>query len=735
VRVRLVRRLRAVLTRRPNPRTCSAGHRRRLPVNSGCCSVDTWAYRVSELLGQFAIGMEKNVNQFRAASGVLERQLAPAGVKSAESLERLRVASKGVITDTRLLALASRTVLSFKNSGIDAATAFETVEKAVRFATISAAAFGFEAEDAFQRISEGLARGAVLRLDDFGVQISEMDEKFKGMEGPEKKIAIIDEALRQMQGFLEENESQVERNISAWDKWTTSMSNAWVKMGLFIANAPDQIFGPGQSTPPTVQQSSNPAQMSLALANAGAADPFIIALLAEQKKESAFRSSFLANALGNIPRQDIAFDPFNREQVHALFESPVTGAVSGPPAPPDIQAAEAQRIFAELRKNQTAVDWRQTLTPEDKAAEVAYYQGKNQRAGLDIYQQRMLENGGEGPSATQGQYPRITGPLFGESPGGGVSVRGTGFGGQFVGGFTNALTGAFDPTNLGMQAAGIALDGVGSLLMGPIGDFVGGVKDFIFGGDEAARKQLEAADRQMRAAHAAAAYQRSAIVASFMGGTEKEVASLSLLGEMSVFTSSSMDTVKQFLEDNDPMGAINAMRNIIGPAGNNTVAQAAFYGLSVEQQASLISAFANVESSLEANTDALNRNTQQIEQDLFQAEFRALTAGMLGGARSPEAVRSIIQSRSAEANYLDPYSAGVFGKAANADGTTLTIVVRREDGNVLGTVESGSTDGVITVNPDGSISTTGGSSGYAPTPEGFNLWSSQRQYEWYNVNR
>lgn len=626
------------------------------------------------LLKDFTTGVYESRLALEAASGVVSRQMIPLGIDYTRVLGDMRKATLGLVDDVTLLQNTGRAMLAFTASGLSAAKAYETITTAAQFAALSSRAFGIEAEQAMDRIITGLARGSPQILDDFGIMIDLQSDMFKGLDQTAQKAAVLNEVMNQMRTFIDANNDAIGRQVSALARLSTAWENAKVAFGNYLAqNIYVQAAGVTLDqiasilTPtPPPRQPNTPSGRMAGMADYRALQGYAAEVRA-----------------GEPPRPNTwqtAFPDLSADATTLGVNAPQQWGGLG----------ESEWILRNV-----GVEVGQVIS----------------QAAVSVIREEI----GLLPTIdTSDIIARASQPSYGQ---------------RFETSFASGLAAPFSPEALGGQAASFT-----------IGLFTQGVQGFLDATgvfSSAADKQAEAA-RHLAEALASARSMTSANVAQaeFLGKTEMGQRA-QLTGAIGLI-SRTVDSDPNFKnaykvlkglvgagELDNPQQFIDAIRgqgtDLFGPLAmvSNPEVITEFY-----------SALSALESSLDANTDAINAQTRQMEQDLFDAEFRALTSNMLTGARSPEQIRSIVQQRSAEYSMLDPYAAGVYG--GGVQNTTLTIVVHGPNGDTVTTVEQGSQDGTITIDGNGTVRTTGGSSGYANEPAGFSGWSSERQYAWYS---
>ncbi len=623
-------------------------------------------------IGEFIVDMDRLGNQFRAASGVLSNQLRPAGIGAAEALERLQRATLGTSSNVNLLSNSARAMVAFRAAGIDAAQAFEIVETTARFATTASVAFGMESEQSFERMITALSRGSTQLLDDFGIMIDQQDAMFEGMSQGEKKAAVLNEAIRQMTVFLDENSDSVAENISRVDKLKIAWENLKTVQTTVMNRDPATLSDVGlQQLLSNREIGYGGMQRDLAISQYGG--------MAALQYEADIRAGRTYNI---DPRGDIRVlnERINAETQYTNLINEL-GLIGMPPAEgvavEDLRSAitrmesqksaNAQQIEEELRYLLNSAPYRRQIqqqraqfdaqsraqlderlmpaymTPEERAAwNRTEFAGIPQQAPINI-----VSTGGKGGE---------TKDWFTQSP---MSQFGSRVAGDFSQAFSGALYGAVIGGPISMAVSAILKPFTDSFSELPlIGDLFGG----------AAEKQMEAAIRfEQAVSEMQASYSYAAARAQYLGGTPEEIAQNMLLGTVApdIALRDSGTAGRGFtpygpywhfiemLESGDLEGALSYAREQI--SGGTLFSESQIESGYAEQ---VISSLIAAESALDSNTSALERLNETLAADVFMAEYRAQIAAGLTGERSSLGIALAAETGMAGWSAISPYNLG-----------------------------------------------------------------------------
>jgi len=648
------------------------------------------AMRLKDLI----VDMEQMRGAAAAGSLVLGNQLRAAGLSSAQALERLRAATHGMVGDVALLQSSARAMTVFANSGMEASLAFETIKTSAEFATIAAQSFGINATEAFDRLITGLSRGSALILDDFGIIIDQTAIMTSGMSASEQKIAVLNQAIDQMNGYLDENANSVERTLSWWTKLGVQLEN--FKLAGVTAQTARQGFAAGIASvdDPIIKQQLRQAEfeqlgprgsvtallMSLGIAGTDGTligppappivdDPFaVFSQQARQNEIDRLRRERVFEGITEEQQQENILRQANLRRIQKI-RGPVTDIFGrrGPDRPiidAGDEVVEALEIVAlklkPFREEFGIVAQGRVDVPFERLPfeRLPFDRSRIEEIGRDA---SRISAGGR---AIMG-FERGLGPLSG---GGIAGFLGGMAGNAVLSGGTSLVTGAID-----------------AAFSGVIGLF-----------SDAGETQMKAAQLMNQAALAS----RSAI-AGYLGDNEL-AARLGLNAAAQQLYGTDEDLRRRMFP------ALHAGSNaeVIAEFRRRLEEGSIFNQSNLEEQGPEIVAFLSALGALEAalgdNTDALERLNRTLKLDILAAHIRAEYAGGAEGMRSGVGLRYWTQRAIRDIGNIGSYDySGVGAYNTQVDNGSYNVGTQVDNGSVVITPPTGGDNWVFSEGTSG----------------------------------
>lgn len=197
-------------------------------------------------------------------------------------LERLRVTSRGVVTDVDLMNSAS----SFLSMGL--AKNADEVNRLTDVAVTFAQAMGTDVASSISNLSALLSNQSLLRLDTLGIssaQVRELWNQYKAA-GVESSEAFTQAFLEVAEGKLPQMAQVADATVTEFQKLSTAMDNWWTDFGERFAQGVNGLIGIAQNAGPIIQAALF-GQTSVQGQAAADATPGISAIAAAQAAQYA----------------------------------------------------------------------------------------------------------------------------------------------------------------------------------------------------------------------------------------------------------------------------------------------------------------------------------------------------------------------------------------------------------------------------------------------------------------
>ena len=136
------------------------------------------------------VEMAKLAAQARVTEQTFQNLATRGGVEVEASIERLREAAQGTISDFKLMQIAGQNMIA----GLE----IEQIATMLEFVRRRSLSFGKGFDESLRMISSGVQRASPLFLDDFQIFISLQDQMFKGLDNMAKRQVFTKEMVRQM---------------------------------------------------------------------------------------------------------------------------------------------------------------------------------------------------------------------------------------------------------------------------------------------------------------------------------------------------------------------------------------------------------------------------------------------------------------------------------------------------------------------------------------------------------
>jgi len=183
----------------------------------------------SNSLGRLADGANK-VQGLSTAFSTLQQSLAR---DPSASIERLRTATQGLISDTELYQKANQAVLL----GVPAKLFDESAEAAVKLGR----AMGIDARLALESLSIGLGRQSRLYLDNLGIIVSATEAYRKYAQELKKSVNDLSDAEKR-QAFFNETSTQLREGLARLPEIQDDVGIAYSKLNTLTQNASDAFL-------------------------------------------------------------------------------------------------------------------------------------------------------------------------------------------------------------------------------------------------------------------------------------------------------------------------------------------------------------------------------------------------------------------------------------------------------------------------------------------------------------